>query len=245
MPVKKIITSTILTGFPELVHGISTKLGGKTFFYNNMSFKAGDDEANVKQNRERFFGSLGIDQNSLAIPEQIHSDNVILADKPGYYKNADGLITGTPNVFLIISTADCYSVLIYDTSNKAVGNIHSGWRGTQKKIVAKAIDLMGNEFGSKPENLAVYIGPGISRDNFETGYETAEMFEEKYSVKRNGKFFIDLKQNIIDRLNISGVKNSQIEVYPDCTFDKKDYLHSYRRDRDKSGRMFSVIGMRG
>lgn len=246
MPVNNIITSSILSGFPGLVHGISTKQCGKrnSPFCNNMSFKVGDDEANVIQSREKFFSSLGIEQNALAIPQQIHSDNVFPIDKSGYYKNADGLITQTPDVYLIISTADCYSVLIYDKSNKAIGNIHSGWRGTQKKIVTKAVEMMKNEFRSKPENLAVFIGPGIACDNFEVGSEVAEMFEEKYSVKKKGKYFIDLRQHILDQLNYLGIENSQIEVFKDCTFNGKDYLHSYRRDREKSGRMFSVIGMR-
>jgi YfiH family protein len=242
-----IITSSILSGIPELVHGISTKPGGSgnSFFCNNMSFKVGDDEANVIQSRGKFFGSLGIEEKMLAIPQQVHSDNVFLADKPGYYKDADGLITQTPDVYLIISTADCYSVLICDKLNNAIGNIHSGWRGTQKKIVTKAIETMKSKFNSRPENLAVFIGPGISRDNFEVGCEVAEMFEEKYSVKRNGKYYIDLKQHIFDQLIALGINNSQIEAYPNCTFNGKEYLHSYRRDREKSGRMFSVIGMRG
>lgn len=241
-----IITSSNLSAFQGLIHGISSKPGGNNGspFCNNMSFKVGDDESNVRENRRIFFDSLGINHSSLAIPQQVHSDNVLCIDKPGCYKDADGLITQTANVYLIISTADCYSVLIYDKSNKAIGNIHSGWRGTQKKIVTKAFEMMKNEFGGKPENFAVFIGPGISRDNFEVGGEVAEMFEEKYSVKRNGKYFIDLKQNIFDQLKNSGIKNSQMEAYPNCTYNEKDFLHSYRRDREKSGRMFSVIGMR-
>ena len=144
-----IIRSEILSAFPELAHGISTKLGGNPPFYNNMSFKVGDEEQNIKNNRNKFFGSLGIDQSMLAIPQQIHSDKVLVIDKPGYYKDTDGLITVTPDIYLIISTADCYSVLIYNKVNRAIGNIHSGWRGTQKKIVTKAIELMINKLGSK------------------------------------------------------------------------------------------------
>jgi YfiH family protein len=239
-----IISSKILSSFSELSHGISTKQGGNSPFYNNMSLKVGDEEQTVKNNRNKFFSSLRIDQNMLAIPQQIHSDKILVIDKPGYYKDTDGLITVTTDIYLIISTADCYSVLIYDKVNKAIGNIHSGWRGTQKKIVTKAVELMKKEFSSKTEKLSVYIGPGISRDNFEVGKEVAEMFEKKFTEIRNGKYFVDLKLHIIDQLNTLGINHHQIEAYPHCTFLMKDYLHSYRRDRDKSGRMFSVIGIR-
>ncbi len=239
-----IIRSKILSSFLNLSHGISTKLGGNSPFYNNMSFKVGDEEQAVKNNRNKFFGSLGIDQSMLAIPQQVHSDKISVIDKPGLYKDTDGLITVTPDIYLIISTADCYSVLIYDKVNRVIGNIHSGWRGTQKKIVTKAIERMIKEFGSKTENLSVYVGPGIGTDNFEVGKEVVEMFEKKFTERRNGKYLVDLKSHIIDQLNTLGIDNYQIEAYPHCTFIMKDYLHSYRRDRDKSGRMFSVIGMR-
>lgn len=246
MAVNRIIKSEILSAVSGLIHGISTKSAGKgtSPFCNNMSFKVGDDELNVRQSRDKFFGSLGIDQNRLAIPQQIHSDNVFIVKEPGYYKNADGLITQTPNLYLIISTADCYSVMIYDKQNNAVGNIHSGWRGTQKKIVTKTVVMMKNFFGSKPENISVFTGPGISRDNFEVGKDVADMFEDKYVMQKNGKYFVDLKQHITDQLNILEVPVKQVEIYPACTFEFKEQLHSYRRDGILSGRMFSVIGLK-
>jgi len=241
-----IIFSEILSQFPEIKHGISTKLGGNPSppYFNNMSFKVGDMEENVRNNRDKFFGSLGIDQKSLAIPQQVHSDEIEIINKPGYYTGCDGLITSNKNVFLIISTADCYSVLMYDNANKVIANIHSGWRGTQKKIVTKAVNMMKKEFGTKAEDLYVFTGPGISSENFEVGEEVAGLFGEKYTGRRNGKYFIDLKANISDQLNALGIMNSNLEMYPHCSYSMKDYLHSYRRDRGKSGRMYSVIGIR-
>jgi YfiH family protein len=239
-----IITSIMLAGFPEITHGISTKLGGNKEppFCNNMSFKVGDSEQNVKANRDNFFGSLGIDQKLLVIPQQVHSDKIMIADKPGFYPETDGLITALPDLYLIVSTADCYSALIYDHVKKIIAAVHSGWRGTQKKIVTKAIEMMKKDFGCKEDDLFVFIGPGISRDNFEIGKEVAGMFEDKYISQRNGKYYADLKEHILNQLETLGV--NKIEVFPGCTYTESGYLHSYRRDRDKSGRMYSVIGMR-
>ena len=241
-----IIRSEILSKFTEIKHGISTKLGGNPSppYFNNMSFKVGDDEGNVKSNRNKFFGLLGINQKQLAIPQQVHSDEIKIIDKPGYYKGSDGLITSGKNVYLIISTADCYSVMMYDSVNKVIANIHSGWRGTQKGIVTKAIDLMKSEFGTKSDDLYVFVGPGISTGNFEVGEDVAKLFKEKYTERKNGKYFVDLKGDISDRLNAFGISNSHLEIYPHCSYDMKDYLHSYRRDRNNSGRMYSVIGMK-
>jgi YfiH family protein len=241
-----IIRSEILSRFSEIAHGISTKLGGNPSppYYNNMSFKVGDAEENVKGNRDKFFGSLGIDQKLLAIPQQVHSDEIKVIDRPGYYKDCDGLITATRGVYLIISTADCYSIMMYDSANKVIANIHSGWRGTQKKIVSKAISMMMKKFGSKIEDLCAFVGPGISSEHFEVGGDVAKLFEEKYILRKNSKYFVDLKLNIIDQLKSSGTAEINLEIYPHCSFIMKEYLHSYRRDRNNSGRMYGVIGLK-
>lgn len=243
---ESIIRSKLLSSFPEIIHGMSTVIGGceSPPFHNNLSYWVGDDEDTVKRNRDKFFGTLGIDQNMLAVPQQVHSANVNIIEKPGYYKDYDALITNKKEVYLIISTADCFPVLVYDKFNKVISAIHSGWRGTQKKILTNAIEMMMANFGSKAENLVVYVGPGISKDKFEVGKEVAAMFEEMYVFSSNGKYFIDLNANINDQLKILGIKSENIEFSGLCTFCEEGYLHSYRRDREKSGRMFSVIGMK-
>jgi YfiH family protein len=241
-----IIKSKLLSGFPEIVQGMSTKLGGceDSPYFNNLSFWVGDTEHNVKKNRELFFGSFGIEQKDLAIPQQVHSADIKIVNEPGYYRTFDGLITDKKNIFLIVSTADCFPVMIYDKTNGVIAGIHSGWRGTQKAIVPNGIDMMINEFNSKPEDMIVYVGAGISRDKFEVGEDVANLFEEKYRAGTNGKFFVDIKQVIAGQIKNKGIPDENIEISELCSYCSSDYLHSYRRDGDKSGRMFSVIGMR-
>jgi copper oxidase (laccase) domain-containing protein len=70
------------------------------------------------------------------------------------------------------------------------------------------------------------------------------LFESKFVYRKNGKFFVDLKAHIRNQLQESGIQSRRIDTYPLCTYNEKDLLHSYRRDKEKSGRMFSVIGMR-
>jgi YfiH family protein len=241
-----VLKSKLLSQYPNVVQGMSTILGGSEDapFYNNLSFWVGDSEHNVKQNRNKFFESLGIDQKHLAIPQQVHSADVKIVEVPGYYRTFDGLITNKKNVFLIISTADCFPVMIYDKSKQVIAGIHSGWRGTQKAIVPNGIEMMIKEFNSNLEDMLVYIGPGISRDKFEVGEDVANLFEIKYRAETNGKFFVDIKQVILDQLKDKGIPEENIEASELCSYCSSGYLHSYRRDRDKSGRMFCVIGMR-
>ncbi len=241
-----IIKSKLLSEFPGVVHGMSTKLGAvnEPPFYNNMSSKIGDDPGRVKTNRGAFLGLLGIAEEQLAVPHQIHSSNIQVIDSPGYYDNTDGLITQAKNVFLVVSAADCFPVLIYDKIKQTCAAIHSGWRGTQKNIAGKAVEMMKEKFGSKPEDITAFIGPGISPKHFEVGEDVAAMFDAKYVEIREERYYINIVSNIIGQLKSAGVKAENTEHSKKCTFAEIDTLHSYRRDKERSGRMFSVIGLK-
>lgn len=248
----KIIKSNILSRHSEIIHGVSTMAGGNEPFYNNMSKHVGDDIIQVMKNRAVYFGSLGIDENHCAHANQVHSGNVTVISSPGLYKQTDALVTKTKGLFLIISVADCLPVMLYDKPNGVIANVHSGWRGTAAGIALNTIDKMRSEFNSNPGEIIVFLGPGIGKDKFEVGSEVAELFDEKYisipplfTEDGTNKYFIDLKSVVKDQLTNAGVSEQNIEIAPYCTFTEKDLLHSYRRDKDKSGRMFAVIGVRG
>ena len=241
-----VIKSKLFSEYPELVFGMSTKLGGYDMppYYNNLSYYVGDFRDTVQSNRDSFFDRLGIKSGRLAIPQQIQGDNIEVVDEPGTFSDADALITEENDIYLVVSTADCLPVAVYDRSKKVVANIHSGWRGTEKKIVTKTINKMMTKFGCKPENMVVFIGPGINKHNFEVGPEVAELFDKKYVEESKGKFYLDLLADVKDQLKELGVIDDNIEACDMCTYDEEEYLHSFRRDKTKSGRMFSVIGMK-
>lgn len=241
-----IITSKILSSHKELTHGISTRFADEPPFCNNLSKHVGDEHDTVMKNRARFFGSLGIAEASLVHGNQVHSDGVSIVTKPGLYPNTDALITAQIGLNLVISVADCMPVMIYDKTNGVIANIHSGWRGTQKNIAGKTISIMKTDFHSNPAELIVFMGPAISKPNFEVDKDVAEMFPAEYvSPKQNtpGKFIVDTGKMVLASLLTAGVPAKNIEQYPECTFDNS-HLHSYRRDKSGSGRMFAVLGMK-
>jgi polyphenol oxidase len=250
-----IIKSEILTQYPEIIHGISTKypatpvvgvVTNNTSFSNNMSKFVSDDLEQVMKNRSEFYTRLGIDMSTakFAHANQIHSGNVTAVTDGGLFKETDALITNKKGVFLVISVADCLPVMIYDTVKHIIANVHSGWRGTAKGIVTNTLHKMKDEFGCNTGDMTAFIGPGISKENFEVGAEVAEMFEVKYVNPHSDKFYIDLKSVVTDQLTAAGVNPANIDTCPYCTFSEKNMLHSYRRDKESSGRMFAVIGMR-
>ncbi len=237
-----IISAKCFRRFPSIQFGMSTGVGGVPPFGMNLSFSVGDREENVRKNRERFFGSLQIQLAELAIPRQVHSTVAKIAHGPGSYPDCDALVTASRRVFLCVSVADCVPVFVYDPKNHAVAAIHAGWRGTAGSLVSQTLDLMQRECGTRPSDCTAFVGPGASVCCYCVGEEVASQFDNEFVLRQNGTTFVDLKYANARQLERSGVPYSAIEVSPLCTISEPS-LHSYRRDKEKSGRMMGTIGI--
>jgi YfiH family protein len=178
--------------------------------------------------------------------KQIHSDRVLLAEAAGNQGEGDALISNRPGLTLAIRTADCLPILIADPKNHAIAAVHAGWRGAVADIAAKAALALTRQFGSRPEELLVAIGPGIGACCFEVGAEVAVRFVSFFPERPdlNGRTKIDLAETIRRQLRRNGVTLGQIVTADLCTCCQADTFHSYRRDREAAGRMVSSIRIR-
>ncbi len=238
-----ILKSQLLSGFPEIKFGFSTKIGldRKHPFYFNMSMTVKDDKNIVIENRTAFFNYFGLKYNDVALQKQAHTDIITYVRKGGQIGESDALITDRLNTGLAISSADCTPIFIYDLKNKLIAGVHSGWRGTEKKILHKTLEKLFNEYKSSPENLFVYIAPSISQKNYEVGAEVAVLFNNKYTRQKGDKFLLNVNRANYDMLIESGIPASNIENSKLCSYDMKNLLHSYRRDGLQSGRALGLI----
>ncbi|WP_337865141.1 peptidoglycan editing factor PgeF [Ignavibacterium sp.] len=216
----------------------------KSPFYFNLSLSVGDDENIVHENREAFFHQFGLSSDKIAFQKQSHSNIVTIVQSPGVCVESDSMITDRENLGLVISAADCTSVYVYDFKLRIIAAIHSGWRGTKANIVDKTLNIIFNEFNSKPENLFAYIGPSISQANYEVGKEVAEQFDGKYLKYNNNKFYLDVAGANYDMLINNGIKPAHIQKSGLCTYEFNELLHSYRRDGIKSGRSLGIIAIK-
>jgi len=228
-----------------LLAALSTRIGGPADspFGMNLSFSVGDDPANVRANRELFLKELGITEDQLAIPRQIHSSIVMRADRPGIYPECDGLVTDSPGVFLSVSTADCIPLLIFEKERNVVAAVHSGWRGTVAAITRQAVRKMVEEYGADPRAMGAYIGPAASVCCYAVSPDVASQFDPRFVREMAGKTHVDLKGAVLNQLLSVGVPSAAIDVNPLCTISEPSLFHSYRRDGAKSGRMMGVIGL--
>jgi hypothetical protein len=241
-----IIKSRILSNYPEIIFGFSTKLGGEKEapYYFNMSHSVGDNEKTVNDNRRLFFSELRLSLENVAYQKQIHQDTITFVESGGLCGESDAMITNRNNLGLAISTADCAAIFIYDPKIKLIAAVHSGWRGTSKKILLKTLIKLKNEFNSCPEDLIAYIAPSISRENYEVGREFTELFESGYLTPKGEKYLLDIPQVNYDILINFGLNNKNIQVSNLCSYELKEILHSYRRDGLHSGRAVGVIAMK-
>jgi polyphenol oxidase len=181
----QVLEAPALARLGWLVQGFSTRLGGTS---ENGALNLGltdwDSRDRVLENRGKFFRAIGADKMRLVTLRQIHSDIVYRVDsskaEAAEAPQADALTTREPGVLLVVQTADCVPILLADPKRRAVAAIHSGWRGTLRRIAAKALGRMQLEFGTRPEDVIAALGPGIGRCCYEVGSDVAREFHAQF-----------------------------------------------------------------
>lgn len=173
---------------------------------------------------------------------QVHGRDVVITDTPGLAGEADALVTRTRNLALTIQVADCIPVLFADPEHQVIGAAHAGWRGVVASIVPRTLDMM-KSLGADPASIRVWIGPGICTRHFEVGEEVASQFADVRVDRASEKPHVDLQGVIQDQLSASGIKSEQIQIAEGCSFSNADLFHSFRRDKEHSGRMVAMIAL--
>jgi copper oxidase (laccase) domain-containing protein len=102
---------------------------------------------------------------------------------------------------------------------------------------------MAGSFGTNPSDLIAAIGPGIGFCCFEVGPEVEEQFAMLFPERLDSRH-VDLAEANRRQLVTSGLDPAHIDASQLCTVcHNSAEFHSYRRDRDNSGRMVSAIGI--
>ena len=169
----------------------------------NLGFTEWDKSERVRDNRENFFQAIGAGKMRVVALRQIHSDVVHAVAHEVHAANqplggaelsgttssdappqGDALITRELGVLLVVQTADCVPILLADPKSRAIAAIHAGWRGTVRRIAAKALGRMQMEFGTNPKDVIAALGPGIGQSCYEVGSEVAAEFQAQFPNAR-------------------------------------------------------------
>lgn len=175
--------------------------------------------------------------------QQVHGGNVVTVNSAGFAGEGDALVTRTSDLALTIQVADCIPVLFADEKHHVIGAAHAGWRGVVAQIVPHTLDAM-MQMGAVADSIQVWIGPGISVRHFEVGEEVAVQFSSERVDHSKPKPHVDLAAVVRDQLLDAGIQPEHIQQSDGCTFADSDLFHSFRRDKEDSGRMVAMIALR-
>jgi len=228
--------------FPRLVHGVFTRHGGVSrgpYESLNVSFHVEDHSSAVQQNHQRIVETMGLPQWQTL--HQTHSCTVHVIDTVSTTPlTGDALITHQPNILLIVKTADCQPVLLFDSKKCIVAAIHSGWRGSVQNIIGTTIERM-IATGSDPNHIFAGIGPSLGPccGEFVNYQQELPEYMWSYAVKPNYFDFWEISKK---QMHDAGVPENNIEISNVCTKCQSDLFFSYRRKK-VSGRFATVIGI--
>lgn len=225
----------------------------------SIGFQEDAGDGQIRQNRLLLAQAVGFDPECWVTGHQVHSDRITVVtrkeagrgglDKMSRLPDTDGLVTDEQGICLMVLSADCVPVLLYDPSQQVIAAVHAGWRGTAARIAAKAVAVMKECFGCLPERILAGIGPSIGPCCFEVNEDVARVFRELFPAergivipgRREGKFQVDLWEANRMELMEAGVKSANIEIAGMCSVCHPGRFFSYRREGGKAGRFGAGI----
>jgi YfiH family protein len=198
----------------------------------NLASHVGDDPADVEKNRAKLREQVG----NFAVMSQVHGDAVVVVDQvPAEIPVADALITGNPNLALVVMVADCIPLLL--RSESLVAAVHVGRAGLMNSIALKTVTQM-RELGAK--HISGSIGPAICGSCYEVPKDLHDQVIAVHplasSETRFGTSALDLPKALIAALDLVDVP---VVISAGCTLEDDVYF-SYRRNQ-VTGRQAGVI----
>lgn len=257
------IHSSLLQSQPTIVHFFSTRLHGFSTGVArslNMGFTPEDQPRNTIANRKFLLNTINMPFENLTTVNQVHGCNIIEATeqlagagkdlKPSIAGAADALITNRPNIPIMVLTADCVPIILFDPRKKAIAAVHAGWRGTVARILEKTIAAMQLKYQSHPQDIVAAIGPSIGPCCYQVGNDVVERAMASLSKPEScitnidNRYYFNLWEANRIQLLDNGVSTSNIDMLKLCTKCHCDLYFSSRANGGITGRMGACIMLR-
>jgi YfiH family protein len=260
-------SSDIFDGHAALSAVVTTRHGGEStgpYATLNLGGRTGDDPEAVRRNRARAAALVGAKPARLTFGRQVHGAHVavVARDHPGgAFDATDALVSDAPDVPLVILTADCAAVFLFDPVRRAIGIAHAGWRGTVAGVATRTVAAMRDAFGCSPDDLLASIGPSIGPCCYEVGAEVIAAVDDAFpddadellvepdmasagsfrAAVNEGRRHFDLWRANELALMGAGLREERIEVARLCTACRTDLFYSHRAEQGTTGRFGGII----
>jgi YfiH family protein len=243
-------------GTSGIAHGFFDRAGGVSRgIYESLNCGPGssDNPASVAENRRRVAAVLAPEARLVSL-SQIHSATVHTLSGGEGKQEGDAMVTATPGLALGILTADCAPVLLADPEARVIGAAHAGWKGALGGVLEATLEGM-EKLGASRERIQAVIGPCISQESYEVGWDFRDRFQEQ--GLKNRRFFVpsdkeghyrfDLPGYAAHRLTAAGVGSAAMLGI--CTYPSQNGYFSFRRTTHAGepdyGRQISAIVLTG
>ena len=212
----------------------------------NLGLSVDDEPGNVLENRRRFSAALGVPQERLVVPGQVHGTTLAWVgeaeagrgafDRETVIHDHDGLLTAAPGLGLVVSYADCVPVVIAarGADGPEFAAVHAGWRGMLAGIVAQAAAALAR----RGRLLGAVVGPSIGPCCFTVDEGLRKRFNERFPGSAGGRT-VDLWACAGRDLEAAGMPPAAVTVAALCTMSD-DRFFSHRRDRGSTGRHLAI-----
>lgn len=225
-------------------------------FASNSTYESKKEE--VMHGYQLLAKEFGFEVKDICRPKQTHTDSVEIIEEgdQGVYlskfDNIDGFVTDKTNKVLVLGFADCTPLLFYDPVKKVIANTHSGWKGTLQTIGIRTVEKMMQEYHCQPKDIICCIGPHIRKCHFEVDKDVKDLFYHQFKDLENieemiaydqekEKYYIDTAEINKQTLMKMGLKKENIIDSNICTVCHSDICHSFRAEKDLSGRSIAMM----
>ena len=229
-----------------------TRNGGvskKNFYSLNCAYNKGDQEKNVKKNRE-YVNKKFCRKKKIILLNQVHSNKFFFIDKLNAKSlDGDAIVSNKKDFILGVLTADCAPIVIL--GKKYFGIIHAGWRGTFSGIIENTINFFFKK-GECKKDIFIDVGPHLRQNSFEVkndfliNLKKLKFNPDKYISSTKKKLHFDFSLLITDKIMNCGVHNfniSKIDTYQNYS-DFYSFRYYSKKGIKNCGRQISLVSIK-
>ena len=162
---------------------------------------------------------MGFPAEPFGTARQVHGNRVAVLTEAVTQEAAetDGLVTYMAGLCLGVYVADCCAIYLADPVKRAIGLLHSGKKGTELGIAARAVETMAREYGSEAGDLVAQLGPCIRPPQYEVD------------------FAAEIRQQLL-RAGVGRVSDCGANTGADL-----ERYYSYRMEKGRTGRLLALL----
>ncbi|HPB46990.1 MAG TPA: polyphenol oxidase family protein [Exilispira sp.] len=210
----------------------------------NFSFQQPFIDENLTTNsRKKFFEKFEIPSKNVYNPILEHGSKYFLADKPlnidACYKNSqigigDAVLVLKPDLYGMITFADCIPLALLNRKANICAAIHLGWRGVIDLAILKMISAWNKIYDVSNVDWEAIIGPSIFANNFEVQSDFIENLNKsnrsmtKFLINIENKYYFNNRVALSTTLQDIGIYSCfqlDIDTFSDSRFS------SYRKEK--------------